>query len=72
MYPVPPPPSHTHTHQEPVLLLSVVLALVGPIYNMQLVEWGTVAHHLGLQSPPNVLLALDFLFSLLNDAHDTV
>ena len=69
------PPSHlslSQPHQKPVFLLSVVLALVGAIHNVQLVEGRTVACHLGFQSPPNVLLTLDLLFPFLNDAQNTI
>ena len=69
------PPSHlslSQPHQKPVFLLSVVLALVGAIHDVQLMEGRTVACHLGFQSPPNVLLTLDLLFSFLNDAQNTI
>ena len=52
-----------HAHQEPVLLLVVMLPLIGPVLDLQLVEGGSVAGHLSLQGAPRVLSALYLSFS---------
>ena len=59
-------------HQKPVFLLSVVLALVGAIHDVQLMEGRAIACHLGLQSSPNVLLTLNLLFPFFDDAQNTI
>lgn len=59
-------------YQESVLLFSVVLALVCPIHNVQLVKGGAIAGHLGAERPADVFLPLDLLLPLFDDAHDAV
>ena len=59
-------------HQKPVLLLSVVLALVSAIHNVELVEWTSIARHLCLQSSLDVLPPLNLLLSLVNDSHHSI
>merc|ERR1711971_569620 len=61
-----------HAHQESVLFLCVVLSLVGPISNPQLMERCLVPGNFGVQSFLDQSSSLDSRLTLLNLSHDTL